>query len=139
MKKTNAILLSGLALMIIVLVPAKPLKAIPSFARKYQFSCQVCHAPAMPRLKAYGDDFAGAGFRLTDTEAPRYFVPVGDDKLSLLRVVPLALRFEGFLSYNYSDEKTADFGVPWGAQTAFRRRDFQKTVLLLLFFHGREA
>ncbi len=139
MKKTNAILLSGLALMIIVLVPAKPLKAIPSFARKYQFSCQVCHAPAMPRLKAYGDDFAGAGFRLTDTEAPRYFVPVGDDKLSLLREVPLALRFEGFLSYNYSDEKTADFSVPWGLKLLSGGEISKKLSYYFYFFMGERG
>jgi hypothetical protein len=33
--------------------------AIPAFARKYQISCQVCHSPVMPRLKAFGDEFAG--------------------------------------------------------------------------------
>ena len=31
--------------------------AIPAFARKYKMSCKTCHAP-IPRLKAYGDEFA---------------------------------------------------------------------------------
>lgn len=139
MKKTNAIFLSGLALMIIVLMPNKTLKAIPAFARKYQFSCQVCHTPAMPRLKAYGEDFAGAGFRLADVESPRYFVPVGDDKLSLLREVPLALRFEGFLSYNYADEKAADFAFPWGLKLISGGEISQKLSYYFYFFLGERG
>ena len=35
--------------------------AIPAFARKYRMSCTTCHAP-IPRLKEYGDEFAGNGF-----------------------------------------------------------------------------
>ena len=48
--------------------------AIPAFARKYQISCQVCHSPALPRLKGFGEEFAGNGFRLTEYESPRYFI-----------------------------------------------------------------
>jgi len=39
--------------------------AIPAFARKYNMSCATCHAP-IPRLKPYGDEFAGHGFKLPD-------------------------------------------------------------------------
>ena len=78
--------------------------AIPAFARKYQISCQVCHSPAMPRLKAFGDEFAGNGFRLTEYESPRYFIQTGDDKLSLFRELPLAIRMDGFASYNFGNE-----------------------------------
>ena len=44
-------------------------EAIPAFGRKYRMSCSTCHAP-IPRLKAYGDDFAGNGFVLADQDAP---------------------------------------------------------------------
>ena len=44
---------------------ARPAEAIPAFARKYQFSCSTCHAPA-PRLKPFGEAFAARGFRLED-------------------------------------------------------------------------
>jgi hypothetical protein len=87
--------------------------AIPAFARKYSISCQVCHSPAMPRLKAFGEDFAGDGFRLTDYESPRHFLPTGDDRLSLFRELPLAIRFDGFASYNFNDEGQADFSAPF--------------------------
>jgi hypothetical protein len=139
MKKPGSLVLSGVVLLIMVAFPFEQTNAIPAFARKYQFSCQVCHTPAMPRLKAYGDDFAGAGFRLTDVEAPRYFIPVGDDKLSLLREVPLALRFEGFLSYNYADDKTADFGVPWGLKLLSGGEISKKLSYYFYFFMGERG
>ena len=84
------------------LIKSVDCNAIPAFARKYQISCQVCHSPAMPRLKAFGDEFAGNGFRLTEYESPRYFIQTGDDKLSLFRELPLAIRIDGFATYNLS-------------------------------------
>ncbi|MEX0986856.1 MAG: hypothetical protein WD052_05210 [Bacteroidales bacterium] len=91
----------------------KELSAIPAFARKYQISCQVCHAPASPRLKAFGDEFAGAGFRMAEYDAPRYFAPSGDDKLSLIRDLPLAVRLDGHFTYNNENKGIPDFGLPY--------------------------
>ncbi len=108
--------LSRIALLIITIVlviPPDQANAIPAFARKYQISCQVCHSPAMPRLKAFGDEFAGDGFRMTEYESPRYFINTGDDRLSLFREVPVAFRVDGFASVNYADEGTVDFGAPF--------------------------
>jgi hypothetical protein len=109
---------STLRLFLILAILSGPvtdeLNAIPAFARKYQISCQVCHSPASPRLKAFGDDFAGAGFRMTeDYEAPRYFAPAGDDKLSLIRDFPLAVRLDGHISYNNENKGAPDFGLPY--------------------------
>lgn len=87
--------------------------SIPAFARKYQISCQVCHAPAMPRLKDFGNEFAGNGFRLVDYESPRYYIPVGDDKLSLFRELPLAIRIDGFVLYNPANDKRTHFSSPF--------------------------
>lgn len=87
-------------------------KTIPAFARKYKLSCQTCHSP-VPRLKAYGDEFAGNGFKLADKEASRYFVETGDEELSLIRDFPLAVRFDGHLTYNNGDKENADFGAPY--------------------------
>lgn len=86
-------------------------EAIPAFARKYQLSCQTCHSPA-PRLKPYGDEFAGNGFAISDKEAPRYFVETGDPELTLIRDLPLALRFDGYLSYNKANSDKSDVIVP---------------------------
>lgn len=93
-------------------ITASGLFAIPAFARKYQMTCKTCHSP-FPKLKPYGEEFAGNGFAIKDKEAPRYFVDTGDSFLSLLREVPLALRLEGFLTYNNSHSKQVDFTSPY--------------------------
>ena len=64
-----------LALSLIALVQAAA--AIPAFARKYGYSCEVCHAP-VPRLKAFGEQFMDNGYRIPDKEPPRATVDTGD-------------------------------------------------------------
>jgi hypothetical protein len=113
MKKSTFTGVTILASMVLLILTAGKADAIPAFARKYQISCQVCHSPAMPTLKAFGDEFAGAGFRMTDYESPRYFINTGDDRLSLFRELPLAVRIDGFATANFNDEGTADFGAPF--------------------------
>src|SRR4030066_1454528 len=95
MKKCSGLSLTTLALAVLFLVPAQNIYAIPAFARKYQISCQVCHSPAMPRLKGFGEEFEGNGFRLTEYESPRYFIQTGDDSTSLFRQLPFAFRLDG--------------------------------------------
>ena len=113
MRKTLFFRITLAAVLALLLIPGNESKAIPAFARKYQISCQVCHSPAMPRLKPFGDEFAGNGFRLTEYESPRYFIQTGDDKLSLFRELPLAIRVDGFATYNFANEKTPDFASPF--------------------------
>lgn len=85
--------------------------AIPAFARKYGMTCKTCHSP-FPKLKAYGDEFAGNGFQLKDQDAPRYYVETGDPELSLIRDVPLAMRLEGYVTYNQGNAEQSDFTAP---------------------------
>ena len=98
----------------VVLVAAAPSEAIPAFARKYQFSCTTCHAPA-PRLKPFGAAFAARGFRLEDPsqEPTRATYDVGDPTLSLMREVPLAVRLEGYASFGEKDSLNVDWQFPW--------------------------
>ncbi|MFC2131186.1 hypothetical protein ACFLSQ_07105 [Bacteroidota bacterium] len=109
MKKALVLLIAGLLALITF---AETLKSIPAFARKYKMSCQTCHSP-IPRLKAYGNEFAGNGFKLADKDSPRFFVETGDDDLSLIRDFPIAVRFDGHVTYNNANEKDGDFGVPY--------------------------
>ncbi len=90
----------------------QPAEAIPAFARKHKLSCKTCHAP-FPRLKPYGEEFAGNGFVLPDDPAPRYYMDVGDDELSLIRDIPWAFRLEGFVTYNEGDSSKLDFTSPY--------------------------
>ncbi len=104
----------ALLLLVVILMTLSigSVMAIPAFARKYGISCRTCHSPAVPKLKPYGDEFAGDGFRLKDYESPRYFVETGDPKLSLIREFPLAARLEGFVTYNMANDKKPDLGLP---------------------------
>lgn len=114
MRKNNTIIFILSVLVLGLTFPEA--NAIPAFARKYQMSCTTCHAPAFPYLKAFGDEFAGDGFRMKDTEAPRYFVNTGDDKLSLIRDFPLAIRLEGHMTYSDQHSENFEFGFPWGVK-----------------------
>jgi hypothetical protein len=108
--------LAIMAVTLLLVVPNKDCNAIPAFARKYQISCQVCHSPAIPRLKSFGEEFAYNGYRMTKYESPRYFIPTGDEKLSLFRELPLAVRLDGFASYNFNKEEKTDFSAPFIAK-----------------------
>jgi hypothetical protein len=50
---------------------------------------------------------------MTDYESPRYFIPTGDEKLSLFRELPLAIRMDGFASYNFNNSGQSDFSAPF--------------------------
>ncbi|MCF8227386.1 MAG: hypothetical protein K9G58_11180 [Bacteroidales bacterium] len=105
----------GIAVIFVLLI-TDAAQAIPAFARKYNMSCMTCHNP-IPRLKAYGDSFAGNGFQLEDRKAPRYTVETGDNLLSLIRNFPLAVRLDGYASIehhkNKENETTTDFRTPF--------------------------
>ena len=92
-------------------------QAIPAFARKHGFSCSTCHDP-IPRLKAYGEEFAGNAFKPSDQPMPpRYFKDVGDDELSLLKSLPLAVRGDLLFEIRSDDNKGdgfSDFKTPFG-------------------------
>lgn len=101
-----------IALIMLVSALTQDADAIPAFARKYNMTCTTCHAP-IPRLKPYGDDFAGNGFVLKDKDAPRYFVETGDRDLSLIRNLPIAVRLEGWMQYNTATDRDIDFTSPY--------------------------
>jgi hypothetical protein len=113
MKNSGFLKVIILSVVVGCLIPAPAVKGIPAFARKYQISCQVCHSPAMPRLKAFGDEFAGNGFRMTEYESPRHFIQTGDDRLSLFRELPVAIRMDGHVTYNFDNRESTDVAAPF--------------------------
>jgi hypothetical protein len=96
------------------LASARDAEAIPAFARKYRMSCSTCHAP-FPRLKPYGEDFAGRGFRMEDPcqEPTRATYDTGDPWLVLARELPLAMRLDGYASWKENAAADVDFETPW--------------------------
>lgn len=87
--------------------------AIPAFARKYKISCNTCHT-VFPRLKEYGDDFAGDAFIIKEKETPRDYVTAGDDLLWLNKDFPLATRIDLFMTHEQGQNVENDFKIPWG-------------------------
>ncbi len=70
---------------------------IPAFARKYRVSCATCHSP-IPRLNAVGEAFAANGFEFATGEVPRDTINTGDPLLRLQNNLPLAIRYDAYLS-----------------------------------------
>ena len=99
---------------LMTLIPLENSYAIPAFARKYKFSCNTCHIAA-PKLKAYGDEFAGNGFMIPDGEEPkRAYVNTGDESLLLMRELPIAVRFDGYVQVADREDAKTDFEAPYG-------------------------
>jgi hypothetical protein len=47
--------------------------AIPAFARKYNFACNMCHVPSFPKLNDFGNQFRDKGYQLkTEEELPTW-------------------------------------------------------------------
>jgi hypothetical protein len=101
----------AVALALVALLPAMA-SAIPAFARRYGVSCRLCHDPA-PKLNAFGEQFAGNGFRFAAAEPPRDTVDTGDPLLELARSLPLALRVDAYVRA-YTEEQGTDFQTPYG-------------------------
>ena len=90
-------------------------EAIPAFARRYKISCTTCHAP-IPKLKPYGDEFAGNGFVIPEEEKERDYISAGDNLLWLNRTFPIAVRFDAYGVYEQDREVDKDIQTPWGVK-----------------------
>jgi hypothetical protein len=114
--KKNTMVLSILTITLL-LISLSPLgvEAIPAFARRYKISCTTCHAP-IPKLKAYGDEFAGNGFVIPEDEKERDYVSAGDSLLWLNRTFPVAARFDAYGVYDSEAPVDNDLQLPWGVK-----------------------
>ncbi len=92
--------------------PAGAAERIPAFARRYRVSCNLCHNP-VPVLTAFGEAFAGNGFRVTPKELPTDTVNTGDELLWLLKEVPLALRLDAYINTYGNGNTGTDLQTPY--------------------------
>jgi hypothetical protein len=98
---------------LLLAVPPRDAEAIPAFARQYNVSCALCHNPA-PSLTDFGEEFAGNGFQMAKGEELINAVDTGDDLLTLMDALPLAVRFDGYVRANAgSDLPSTDLETPW--------------------------
>jgi len=108
----STLILAFLAL----LAGEKTAHAVPSFARKYNTSCQTCHT-AFPVLNPFGEAFRRNGFRFPSTNgsvdsdaAKEETIPMGQEEYEktfpnsiwpdrISQVVPLSLLVQGSVNY----------------------------------------
>ena len=99
-------------LLAVVLAVPSTAGAIPAFARRYKVSCQLCHDP-VPKLTAFGEQFAANGFRLGPNEVPADTLATGDPLLTLLQEVPIAFRLDAYLQEFTGGKAVSDFQTPY--------------------------
>ncbi len=109
MKKFAGLIIAVILMAFIV----QDASAIPAFARRYKLSCNTCHSP-IPRLKPYGDEFAGNGFILKEEEKERDYITAGDDMLWLNKDFPVGVRFDAYAQYDQDQDVDKDLQSPWG-------------------------
>ena len=91
----------------------EPAGAIPAFARRYKVSCQLCHNP-IPKLTDFGLQFAANGYRFAAKEEPQDSIATGDELLTLLKEVPLAIRLDMYAQLYADGNAAVDFQTPYG-------------------------
>jgi hypothetical protein len=106
----SLIALTGLVLN--ALVPDVGEERIPAFARLHRVSCAVCHDP-IPRLTAFGETFAGNGFRFAQDQPSPDRVPTGDPLLELPGLLRLAMRLDAYTTAYANGSAAADLQAPY--------------------------
>jgi hypothetical protein len=80
----------------LVTLSAGPTAAMPAFARRYQTTCQTCHAYAFPELNPFGRRFKENGYQYPRGAEEAYRAKATDrpsgTPVDVLREAPLALR-----------------------------------------------
>jgi len=93
----------------------QPAEAIPAFARRHKLSCTTCHV-GFPMLNGFGEAFAGNGYQLPGEDLKDQMVDTGDDELSLLNRVPLAIRVDTFFRFRNDTNTSNDMQAPFSVK-----------------------
>lgn len=107
--------------------------AIPAFARRYGVSCSLCHNP-VPALTAFGEAFAGNGFRFSSGEEPRDTLATGDPLLDLAKNLPLAIRLDAYMNAYTNGDVATDFETPWNLKILSGGAISKKLSYYMYFF-----
>ena len=114
----SSVVIAGLFALVLAGTLPKDADAIPAFSRKYRVSCSLCHS-AVPRLTAFGDEFAANGFEMAVGEPARDTIDTGDSMLRLLQRIELAVRFDLFATASTPirrDATDVDLKTPYTAK-----------------------
>ncbi len=100
MKKLLNITFVGILMLLFL---GQSLSAIPAFARKYGFNCNMCHV-GFPKLNDFGQRFRDNGYQIPGQ--------TGEEKSIFETGIPLALRMTvGYTTYSNGQGSAAGFHV----------------------------
>ena len=86
-----------------LLILAQDAMAIPAFARKYGFNCNMCHT-AYTKLNDFGQRYRDNGYQIPGQE--------GHEKNVLEAAIPIAMRLTmGYSAYSNADGNTSSFNL----------------------------
>lgn len=99
-------------LFLLVLLDPLSASANPGFARKFGFTCAMCHA-GFPKLNPFGEAFAKNGYQMPGGDVTTQSQSFGDPKLSLEKDLNLAVRVDSFLRYRTDTSVHSDIESPF--------------------------
>ncbi len=111
--------------------------AIPTYARQYRLSCSSCHLP-VPKLNSFGSHFEANGFQLEGLEDKEARIETADSSLSLMRELPIAIRFDGFARVQPNEENKTDLEWPM-VMKIFSSGQIKKDVSYFFYFLMNEG
>lgn len=88
-------------------------EAIPAFARKTTFNCNVCHSTSFPRLNSFGWQFKENGYQIkgADKQFQEKLTIKMEENIELLKDIPFALRIRNNIQVRQEEPKI-DFQLP---------------------------
>lgn len=127
----------GLALIFLAVefIP-QPAEAIPAFARRHKISCTACHV-GFPKLNGFGEAFAGNGYQLPGADLSDQLIDTGDEDLTLLNRVPLAIRVDMFSRIRNDTRTRSDFQAPFSVKI-LSSAPIKKNVSYYFYFFADE-
>lgn len=129
--------LIGALLILILLTDYHPAQANPGFARRFGFSCIMCHS-AFPKLNNFGEAFARNGYQLPGQDIRNITEGFGDPKLYLEKNMSLGFRVDSFLRYSNDSDVHSDVQVPLLAKI-FSSGYLKKDVTFYFYFLFEEG
>lgn len=130
-------LFTGALLAVLLFIDLTPAQANPGFARRFGFSCVMCHS-AFPKLNSFGEAFARNGYQFPGQDVRNITEGFGDPKLYLEKNLSLGFRIDSFLRYSTENDTHSDLQVPLLAKI-FASGYLKKDITFYFYFLFEEG
>ncbi|MBI3597588.1 MAG: hypothetical protein HY203_10590, partial [Nitrospirae bacterium] len=134
---SHRLLILGAVLTFLLLADLHSAQANPGFARRFGFSCVMCHS-AFPKLNSFGEAFGRNGYQLPGQDVRNITEGFGDPKLYLEKNVSLGFRVDSALRYTNDTDVHTDFQAPLLAKI-FASGYLQKDITFYFYFLFEEG